>query len=129
MSSKPDLLPMELELRLAVPEKWFNRLKRLPLLVKTSAGRARTSHLKSTYFDTPDKQLAAAGMNLRIREIGNRKLQTLKVGNGWQAGSAPISPRWISFMRRKSALFFAKTEYGSDYSPFLSRISAGPVAC
>lgn len=86
MSRKPDPLPMELELRLAVSEKWFNRLKRLPLLVKSGAGRARTSHLKSTYFDTPDKQLAAAGMNLRIRKIGNRRLQTLKLGKGWQAG-------------------------------------------
>ncbi|MEQ8334142.1 CHAD domain-containing protein [Nisaea sp.] len=88
MSRKPDPLPMELELRLAVSEKWVNRLKRLPLLVRSGAGRARTNRLKSTYFDTPGKQLAAAGMNLRIREIGSRRLQTLKVGNGWQAGIA-----------------------------------------
>lgn len=86
MSRKPEPLPTESELRLAISSKWVNRLKRLPLLVKSATERARTTRLKSTYFDTPDKQLAAAGMNLRIREMGRRKMQTLKIGSGWQAG-------------------------------------------
>ncbi|WP_339855423.1 CYTH and CHAD domain-containing protein [uncultured Nisaea sp.] len=86
MSKKTEALPTESELRLALSDKWVNRLKRLPILVKSTSGRAKTTHLKSTYFDTPDKELAAAGINLRIREIGRRKLQTLKIGSGWQAG-------------------------------------------
>lgn len=86
MSKKQEMLPTELELRLAISPKWANRLKRLPLLIKSGRDRAKTNHLKSTYFDTPDRQLAAAGINLRIREMGGRRLQTLKIGNGWQAG-------------------------------------------
>ncbi len=86
MSKKTEPLPTESELRLAVSEKWGSRLKRLPLLVKSASERAKTTHLKSTYFDTPDKELAGAGINLRIREMGRRKLQTLKIGSGWQAG-------------------------------------------
>ncbi|WP_193180796.1 CYTH and CHAD domain-containing protein [Nisaea sediminum] len=86
MSRKPDAPPMEAELRLAVPEKWQSKLKRLPLLVGAGTERARTTPLKATYFDTPDGALAAAEMNLRIREIGQRRVQTLKVGSGWQAG-------------------------------------------
>ena len=86
MSRKAEPLPTESELRLAVSEKWVNRLKRLPSLVKSGSERAKTTHLKSTYFDTPDKELASAGINLRIREMGRRKLQTLKIGSGWQAG-------------------------------------------
>lgn len=86
MSKKAEPLPTESELRLAVSEKWLNRLKRLPLLIKSASERAKTTHLKSTYFDTPDTELADAGINLRIREMGRRKLQTLKIGSGWQAG-------------------------------------------
>ena len=86
MSDKLAALPTESELRLAISDKWVNRLKRLPLLVKSADKRAKTTHLKSIYFDTPDKRLAAADMSLRIREIGRRKLQTLKIGGGWQAG-------------------------------------------
>ena len=86
MSNKLAALPTESELRLAISDKWINRLKRLPLLVKSADERAKTTQLKSIYFDTPDKRLAAADMSLRIREIGRRKLQTLKIGGGWQAG-------------------------------------------
>ena len=64
MSKKTEALPTESELRLALSDKWVNRLKRLPILVKSTSGRAKTTHLKSTYFDTPDKELAAAGINL-----------------------------------------------------------------
>ncbi|WP_420405061.1 CHAD domain-containing protein [Nisaea sp.] len=86
MNVRTEEAPIEAELRLAVPQKWQNKLKRLPLLVDAGTGRAKSSHLKSTYFDTPDGALAAAGMTLRIREIGKRRLQTLKIGSGWQAG-------------------------------------------
>ncbi|UUX50065.1 CHAD domain-containing protein [Nisaea acidiphila] len=88
MKSKSTAAPKESELRLAVPEKSQNRLKRLPLLVGSGVGRARSMHLRSTYYDTPDGALAAAGMNLRIRQIGQRFVQTLKIGSGWQAGVA-----------------------------------------
>lgn len=86
MSRKPDAPPTEAELRLAVPEKWQAKLKRMPLLIGAGTGRAKSTPLKATYFDTPDGALAAAKMNLRIREIGRRRVQTLKVGSGWQAG-------------------------------------------
>lgn len=86
MSKSAPAIPKESELRLAVLPKWQNKLKRLPLLVRASVGRAKSTQLKSTYFDTPDRALAAAGMNLRVREIGQKRLQTLKIGSGWQAG-------------------------------------------
>lgn len=86
MSKSAEAAPTESELRLAVPEKVQARLKRLPLLVARGTGRAKTTQLRSTYFDTSDGALAAAGMNLRIRRIGQRFVQTLKIGSGWQAG-------------------------------------------
>jgi len=78
--------PVETELRLAVPRQWQDKLKRLPLLISAGRGRAKSARLESTYYDTPDGALAAAGMTLRIRKNGQRRLQTLKIGSGWQAG-------------------------------------------
>lgn len=40
--------------------------------------RGSTRRLKSTYFDTPECDLANRGMALRVRESGNRLTQTLK---------------------------------------------------
>ncbi len=41
--------------------------------------RAQRSQLKSTYFDTPKRELAERGMALRMRRIGSLRVQTLKV--------------------------------------------------
>lgn len=38
------------------------------------------------YFDTPDHDLAGAGLSLRIRRNGDRRVQTIKVGGGAAAG-------------------------------------------
>ncbi|RWL78766.1 MAG: inorganic triphosphatase [Mesorhizobium sp.] len=41
---------------------------------------------RSIYFDTPDWDLSKRGLSLRIRQSGNERIQTVKVGNGAAAG-------------------------------------------
>jgi len=41
---------------------------------------------RSVYFDTPDHRLAAAGLSLRIRRVGNKRVQTVKLHAGAAAG-------------------------------------------
>ncbi len=38
------------------------------------------------YFDTADRDLAKRGMALRVREIGRKRIQTLKVPDGGALG-------------------------------------------
>ena len=65
----------EVELRFQVPPDMRSRVE----AALATAGAART-RLQATYFDTPDRRLAAAGMALRVRKEGRRWMQTLKAG-------------------------------------------------
>lgn len=63
----------EIELKFQVPPE---SLAAVRLAMKAAAPRRQ--HLAATYFDTPDRQLASAGLALRLRQEGARWVQTLK---------------------------------------------------
>ena len=68
----------EIELKLAIPAGQMSRLSRLGLVRSLTVGRASKRTMISTYFDTPEFALKRAGMALRVRDMGDHKLQTLK---------------------------------------------------
>lgn len=73
----------ELELKLSVTPDELKRLRRDPLIRSLAHQPASTKRLHTTYFDTPSYDLRRLGMALRVRHIGKRRVQTLKVpGNG-----------------------------------------------
>ena len=64
----------EIELKLRVPAE---RLAAVQKAVDGRNGAPRT-HLQASYVDTPDRDLADAGMGWRVRREGRRWVQTLK---------------------------------------------------
>ncbi len=54
------------------------QLLRHPALRPLRRGRARTTQISSTYFDSPDFRLQRDGVTLRVRRTGARWAQTLK---------------------------------------------------
>ncbi len=52
------------------------------VLAAAPAGDDEVRELISVYFDTPDRALERAGVSLRVRESGGRRIQTLKRGKG-----------------------------------------------
>lgn len=72
----------EFELKLRMSPERLEQLRRSALLRSLARDRAVTRHLTSTYFDTPDRALQRRGIALRIRQIGDRRIQTLKVPLG-----------------------------------------------
>jgi inorganic triphosphatase YgiF len=75
-------VPAEIELKLAIDPSavaaTLATLPRHPALASVRKGRWRTATVQSTYLDTPDWQLAEAGLALRVRRDGVRWLQTVK---------------------------------------------------
>lgn len=69
----------EIELKLAVSPELAPTVRRLPLIRRLAEKRAVSRRLATVYFDTPDQALAKRGIALRIRSIGKRRLQTLKL--------------------------------------------------
>lgn len=76
----------EVELKLLINPADIAKLRRHPLIRAQATGRARSRHLHSIYFDTPDFALRQQRVALRVRRVGNRWVQTVKGGGGVRAG-------------------------------------------
>jgi inorganic triphosphatase YgiF len=73
--------PQEIELKLAVPQSAQAAVReRISAL-----GAIQRTRLDTTYFDTPQRDLASRHAALRLRRLGRRHVQTLKTGDGERA--------------------------------------------
>ncbi|WP_375458011.1 CHAD domain-containing protein [uncultured Enterovirga sp.] len=77
--------PREIELKFEVdPTKLASLKRRVAAMLEL--GQASPRHLVSVYYDTPKHALRGRGVSLRIRQDGERRLQTLKTDGGLGAG-------------------------------------------
>lgn len=67
----------EIELKLAIAAHEYRRFMAHPLL--RAASERHRELLDTTYFDTPELDLRRRGVALRVRRIGHRRLQTVKL--------------------------------------------------
>lgn len=76
----------EYELKLSLSPENLERLGRSSLIRSLAARRSRRKQLVSTYFDTPSQSLRRQGMALRVRQVGKKRIQTLKASAGQASG-------------------------------------------
>lgn len=80
----------ETELKLALDAKSLAVLLADPAIFPAGA---RAQKQVSTYFDTPDEAFRKAGLTLRVRRTGQRRVQTLKAASD-EATSLFVRPEW-----------------------------------
>ncbi|SMF83264.1 Inorganic triphosphatase YgiF, contains CYTH and CHAD domains [Tistlia consotensis] len=91
----------EIELKLSLPPAQLEKLRRHPFVRMIAQGRAKRRRLVGTYFDSEDFLLRDRRMALRLRDVGQQRLQTLKIapasyaallaGRGLGGGRAPAA--------------------------------------
>src|SRR5690348_5316049 len=79
-------LAEEIELKLSAPADAITAVSTHPAVAAVARGRPRTRRLSTTYYDTPERDLAAAGVALRLRRVGRRWLQSVKGAGAVAAG-------------------------------------------
>src|SRR5215510_761914 len=77
---------MEIELKLLVAPEDLDRVEHHPALRELRRWSGRIERLATTYYDTPDFQLAREGVALRVRRNGEHWIQTLKTEGEAAAG-------------------------------------------
>ena len=71
----------ETELKLRIPEGAAGTLRRHPVLSALKQRRGFRRNLFTVYFDTPSLSLAKKGVSLRVRHMGDRKVQGVKLAH------------------------------------------------
>jgi inorganic triphosphatase YgiF len=77
--------PREIELKLALDPAHIPGLRERGLR-RLGAGAARPERLVSTYYDTDTFALRGKGLSLRVRQAGERRIQTVKAEGAPGAG-------------------------------------------
>lgn len=72
----------ETELKFSLDAATYARLRRSKHLKELTLDPVKTRHLVSTYYDTKDGRLGAAGIAWRLRREGGATVQTIKTENG-----------------------------------------------
>lgn len=93
---------MEIELKLLIDPAQAPALLNHPLVTACVVATPAPQQLTSIYFDTPDLHLMRHGLGLRVRQVGQRWIQTLKNDgrvvaglhqrNEWEAPVAQARP-------------------------------------
>jgi inorganic triphosphatase YgiF len=90
----------EIELKLLVDADRMADFKAAAIIVTNARNKGARKHLKSVYYDTPERTLQRNGLSLRVRQSGARFVQTVKsecagdpLRRGeWEASVPSIAP-------------------------------------
>lgn len=90
----------EIELKLLVDADRMARFNAAPVIAAHARNKGSRKHLKSVYYDTPERTLRRNGLSLRVRQSGARFVQTVKTDTAddplrrgeWEASVPSLAP-------------------------------------
>lgn len=107
----------ETELKLLISPEDVARLRDHPLLKQFSVREPYAQELTSTYYDTPDFQIRQHGASLRVRQLENGFIQTLK-GNNQRASALYQRGEWETHVESASPDLAALRTVAGKHSAF-----------
>jgi inorganic triphosphatase YgiF len=92
--------PLEIELKLLVDAEELAGFNDAPVITANARNKGSRKHLKSVYYDTPERTLWRDGLSLRVRQSGARFVQTVKAEfkddplrrGEWEASVSSLAP-------------------------------------
>ncbi|OAF06224.1 hypothetical protein AYJ54_20345 [Bradyrhizobium centrolobii] len=90
----------EIELKLLVDADRMAHFNAAPIIAANARNKGSRKHLKSVYYDTPERTLRRGGLSLRVRQSGARFVQTVKTDAAddplrrgeWEASVPSMAP-------------------------------------
>ncbi|MCK1402836.1 CHAD domain-containing protein [Bradyrhizobium sp. 4] len=90
----------EIELKLLVDADRMAHFNAAPVIAANARNKGTRKHLKSVYYDTPERTLRRNGLSLRVRQSGARFVQTVKTDaaddplrrSEWEASVPSLAP-------------------------------------
>jgi inorganic triphosphatase YgiF len=90
----------EIELKLLVDADRLADFNAAPIIAMNARNKGARKHLKSVYYDTPERTLRRNGIALRVRQTGARFVQTVKAESAndalrrgeWEASVSSMAP-------------------------------------
>lgn len=90
----------EIELKLLVDADRMTHFNAAPVIAANARNKGSRKHLKSVYYDTPERLLRRNGLSLRVRQSGARFVQTVKTEAAddplrrgeWEASVPSLAP-------------------------------------
>jgi triphosphatase len=90
----------EIELKLLVDADRMAHFNAAPVIAADARNKGARKHLKSVYYDTPERTLRRNGLSLRVRQSGARFVQTVKTDavddplrrGEWEARVSSLAP-------------------------------------
>jgi inorganic triphosphatase YgiF len=90
----------EIELKLLVDADRMAHFNAAPVVAANARNKGSRKHLKSVYYDTPERLLRRNGLSLRVRQSGARFVQTVKTDAAddplrrgeWEASVPSLAP-------------------------------------
>ncbi len=99
-ASRAEPTASEVELKLLVAADRLADFNEAPAIADHARNKGLRKRLKAVYYDTPERLLQKNGLSLRVRQSGQRFVQTVKAEGGddplrrgeWEASVASIAP-------------------------------------
>ncbi|WP_314961185.1 CHAD domain-containing protein [Bradyrhizobium cosmicum] len=90
----------EIEFKLLVDADRMAHFNAAPVIAANARNKGTRKHLKSVYYDTPERMLRRNGLSLRVRQNGARFVQTVKTDAAddplrrgeWEANVTSLAP-------------------------------------